>query len=99
MVPFNPSPRSYTPPGSPRLRSCQYAITLDDLKQVLVDIIREVPKAQSTKEVEAAMSESEKASQSDQPKAAGRASRLEYKAVNEMYSQFGPEEITWSAHT
>lgn len=44
----------YTPPDGPGLRSCPQAITLDDLKHVLVDIIQEVQKGHSAEKVEAA---------------------------------------------
>jgi hypothetical protein len=73
-----------TPPGSPTSPSLPQFVAVDDLKKLVIGLIKEAQKAESTDKVQASASVAEK----DVPPAGpgARASRLEYKTVDERYS-------------
>ena len=73
-----------TPPSSPVFRPSPQSIAVDDLKRLVIGFIKEAQKAESTDKVQALASVAEK----DVPPAGSgaRASRLEYKTVDERYS-------------
>ncbi len=73
-----------TPPISPTSPPFPQSIAVDDLKRLVVGLIKEAQKAESTDKVQASASVAEK----DVPPAGSgaRASRLEYKIVDERYS-------------
>lgn len=72
-----------TPPGSPTSPSFPQSITFDDLKRLVVGLIKEAQKTESTDKVQATASVAEK---DVAPAGSGaRTSRLEYKTVDERY--------------
>jgi len=80
--PASPQPPA-TPPGSPATPSFPQSVAFDDLKRLVVGLIKEAQKVESTDKVPATASVAEK----DVPPAGSRAraSRLEYKTVDERY--------------
>jgi len=79
---ISPQPPA-TPPGSPTSPPFPQSVAFDDLKRLVVGLIKEAQKAESTDKVQATASVAEK----DVPSAGSRAraSRLEYKIVDERY--------------
>lgn len=81
--PTSPQPPT-TPPESRTSPSFPLFVAVDDLKQLVVGFIKKAQKAKSTDKVEASASVAEKDVLPARSKA--RASRLEYKIVDERYS-------------
>jgi hypothetical protein len=79
-IPRSPCRQSYTPPDSPRVTAHSEAITVTDLKQVLVELIQEAQETDRQGALEPTKPESV---EHDQPKV--RASKLAYKVVDEMF--------------
>ncbi len=77
-----PSPllHTHTPPSSPPLLPNSRGITVDDLKQALVEIVQAANKSDSGNETKAEAADN---AQADEPKRA--ASKVEYKMVDEVY--------------
>ncbi|KAL9004824.1 MAG: hypothetical protein Q9188_002368 [Gyalolechia gomerana] len=73
-----------TPPGSPTLTPSPQSIVVDDLKRLVAGLIKEAQNAESTDKVQASASIAEK----DVPPtgSGARASRLEYKTVDEHWN-------------
>lgn len=76
-----PSRPAQTPPSSPCLTPTQ-PISIKDLQKVLVEINKAVTKLPDSEDLFDSLDQTSKSSEADKPRV--RASKLDYKAVNEM---------------
>lgn len=82
-TPCSPCLRSYTPPDSPRVHTSPQAGTHERSERALEKFVQVLEKADPTNKPEDVKPEATKDVESEKPKA--RASKLEYKLVDEMY--------------
>lgn len=87
-TPRSPCLRSYTPPDSPRLTPSSQVVTVELLGQVLVKLIQAAQKADTIDRSEDAKPGAAENTEIGESKT--RASKMEYKTVNEMYGLASP---------
>ncbi len=78
-----PGSPAYTPPDSPRVHESSQARTIDRFEHVVKKLIRALEKVDARNKPEDAKLEAPKHIEAEKPKI--RASKLEYKLVDEVY--------------
>ena len=103
-TPRSPQPESFTPPDSPRLAVPPQPLTVDVLVQALTKVLQQT-RTNSTGKAETTQPKTSETPKSEEPKEKnrpGRASKFEYKTVNEMYYPISvaiTSVIRWHEHS
>ena len=85
--PHSPQPESFTPPDSPRLAVLPQPLAVYLLVQALTRVLQQTQtkSAGKTETIQPKATETPKSEEPTEKNLPGRASKLEYKTVNEMY--------------